>query len=151
MSAIMCTIEGVRTRASTQECLLTLSLPVEHAALLGRFLALVGTQIGVAFAVPGEKAEPDHIADTGKVIATELKGPYGQYIEALYKCGFFYNPKVKKVFESLGYTEFNNTIMHLIMRDEIGVNSLTWATPENIRSWADKYGILRELPLAFKE
>ena len=104
--------------------------------------------------MPGEKSEPDHIADAGKLIEPELKGPYGHYIEALYKCGFFFNPKVVKVFESLGYTEstfVGVATMQQIMRDAIGVSSLTWATPENIRSWADKYGILRELPLVFKE
>lgn len=44
------TVEGIRTRASTNEALLTLAVPLEQAALISAFLSRVGDQVGVAFA-----------------------------------------------------------------------------------------------------
>ena len=44
------TVEGVRTRASTSEALLTLAVPLEQASLISAFLSHIGEQVGVAFA-----------------------------------------------------------------------------------------------------
>lgn len=46
----MMTVEGVRTRASTSEALLTLAVPLEQAVLISAFLSRIGDQVGVAFA-----------------------------------------------------------------------------------------------------
>lgn len=46
------TIESVRTRAGTGEVLLTLSVPLESAALISGFLPKIGEQVAVAFADP---------------------------------------------------------------------------------------------------
>src|SRR5436853_1270295 len=50
VAALMMTVEGVRTRASTSEALLTLAVPLEQAAVLSAFLSRIGDQVGVAFA-----------------------------------------------------------------------------------------------------
>lgn len=95
--AIIATIDALRSRASTQETLLTLAVPVEHSAFISQFLGMIGQQIGVAFADlrkkqdGGEKSESinNHIPEAGEMVEDN-----GHYIAALYKSGFWYNQKV---------------------------------------------------------
>jgi hypothetical protein len=49
-NAIVMTIEGVRTRASTNEALVTFAVPLEQAALVSGFMSKIGRQVGAAFA-----------------------------------------------------------------------------------------------------
>ncbi len=76
--AIICSIESVRTRATTQEALLTLAVPIEQGALIAGFMAKIGKQVGVAFADVTQK--PD----------------YGHEAAGLRKSGFFRIPQVWK-------------------------------------------------------
>jgi hypothetical protein len=62
-------VEGVRTRASTNEALLTLAVPLEQAALISAFLSRIGQQVGVAFA--DTKGEP--LVRGGKAINESWK------------------------------------------------------------------------------
>lgn len=78
MSAIICNIESVRTRASTQEALLTLAVPIEQGALIAGFMAKIGKQVGVAFA------------------DVEQSKDYGHEAAGLRKSGFFRIPQVWK-------------------------------------------------------
>jgi hypothetical protein len=48
--AIIMTIESVRTRASTNEALVTFAIPLEMAAHVSGFMNKVGRQVGCAFA-----------------------------------------------------------------------------------------------------
>lgn len=76
--AIICSIESVRTRATTQEALLTLAVPIEQGALIAGFMAKIGQQVGVAFA------------------NVEQRKDYGHEAAALRKSGFFRIPQVWK-------------------------------------------------------
>lgn len=90
--AIIMTIEGVRTRASTNEALLTLALPLEQAALVSGFLSRIGRQVGVAFADMGANlAEKNNHAGQS---APAGKHPYGEQAKALKLSGFFRSPEV---------------------------------------------------------
>lgn len=83
--AILASIDAVRTRASTQETLLVLAVPVEHSGKIAPFLAMVGQQIGVAFAVPGASTPDKPAVQTGET---------GHWAAALYRTGWFFNQKV---------------------------------------------------------
>lgn len=48
--AIIMTVESVRTRATTNEALVTFAVPLEQAALVSRFMSMIGKQVGAAFA-----------------------------------------------------------------------------------------------------
>ena len=48
--AIILTVDAVRTRASTNEALVTFAIPLEQAALISTFMGKVGKQVGAAFA-----------------------------------------------------------------------------------------------------
>lgn len=48
--AIVMTVESVRTRATTNEALVTFAVPLEQAALVARFMSMIGKQVGAAFA-----------------------------------------------------------------------------------------------------
>lgn len=89
--AIIATIESVRTRASTQEALLTLSVPLEQAALISGFISKIGKHVGVAFA---EVEQGEALAAAPKPPQEEK--PYGKLASELYRVGFFFNPKVLK-------------------------------------------------------
>ena len=53
--AIICTLDAVRTRQSTQEVVLQLAVPKEYAPLVSGLLAKTGQQFGVAFSEVGEE------------------------------------------------------------------------------------------------
>lgn len=95
--AVVMTIEGVRTRASTGEALVTFSVPLENAALVSGFMAKVGRQVGAAFA----DIDNDHGKNSGlgraaaKPAIKETK-PYGREARALKLSGFFRVPEVWK-------------------------------------------------------
>ena len=87
--AVIMTVEGVRTRASTNEALVTLSVPLEHASLVSGFMSLIGSQVAAAFT---------------KVEAIEAAPPpksqYGDAAKALKLSGFCRIPDVWKVLGS---------------------------------------------------
>ena len=85
--AIIVTVDSVRTRASTQEALLTLAIPLEKAALIAKFLGMIEKQVAVAFAEIGEEKQQDNVPKE----ETKL---FGKYATELYRLGWFYNPVV---------------------------------------------------------
>jgi len=91
--AIIVTIESVRTRASTQEALLTVAVPIEQGALISGFLAKVGKQVGVAFADVENLEVAPAPAPSDNWPGTDTK-PFGKEAAHLYRLGFFYNPDV---------------------------------------------------------
>lgn len=74
--AIWITVEGVRTRVSTGDTLVTFSIPMERSAEAATFLTMVGRQVAAAFS-------------TG-----ETKEDYGEQANRLFKSGFFMAPSV---------------------------------------------------------
>ena len=54
--AIIVTVDSVRSRASTQETLLTLAVPQEHAPMIAKFLGMIHQNVAVAFAEVGRQA-----------------------------------------------------------------------------------------------
>jgi hypothetical protein len=48
--AVILTVESVRTRASTNEALVTFSLPLENAGHVSEFMTMIGEQVAGAFA-----------------------------------------------------------------------------------------------------
>lgn len=98
--AIIATIDALRSRASTQETLLTLAVPVEHSAFISQFLGMIGQQVGVAFADLRKKRGVEEKRDpinSEKIDSSEHMPDAednGHYIAALYKSGFWFNPKV---------------------------------------------------------
>jgi hypothetical protein len=67
--SIVMVVESVRTRASTNEALVTFAVPLESADLVATFMGRIGKQVGVAFAdiEPEQKqAEPKKVHLFGK-------------------------------------------------------------------------------------
>lgn len=93
--AIIVTIDSVRSRASTQETLLTLAVPQEHAAKVAKFLGMIHKPVAVAFAEVEQGGQPK------KTDEKETK-PFGKYAAELYRLGWFFNPKV---LEAIGSDE----------------------------------------------
>src|SRR5712692_5343705 len=91
-NAIICTIDGVRTRASTQETLLILAVPMEYSAKISNFLGKVGQQVAVAFAEVGA-ARKERLID---LMDTRVNH-YGEEARVLKLSGFFRSPKVWQV------------------------------------------------------
>lgn len=85
--AIIVTVDSVRSRASTQETLLTLAVPQEHAPMIAKFLGMIHKHVAVAFAEVEDGKEPAKKHDK------DAK-PYGKEAAELYRTGFFFNPKV---------------------------------------------------------
>lgn len=82
--AIIVTVDSVRSRASTQETLLTLAVPQEHAAKVAKFLCMIHKPVAVAFAEVEQDGQPKKPDDK------ETK-PFGKYAADLYRLGWFYN------------------------------------------------------------
>ena len=80
--AILCYIDGIRTRAGG-DVVLTLSVDQTQAAKFQRFLPLVGSPIGVAFAEIGKEIQ-------------ERPRLYGQQAKILKLSSFFRTPEVWK-------------------------------------------------------
>jgi hypothetical protein len=76
--AVIVTVDAVRSRASTQEALLTLAVPQEYAALIATFLPRIGEQVAVAFSIVNQKP----------------LGQYGAQAALLRKSGFFRIPVI---------------------------------------------------------
>lgn len=93
--AVILTVDSVRTRASTNEALVTFAVPLEEAALVSSFMTRIGQQVGAAFAEVDQKLPP-------KAPETPKKRPYGMQAQALMLSGFFRAPEV---WEALGTDE----------------------------------------------
>lgn len=95
--AVIATIDAVRSRASTQETLLVLAVPVEFAAKVASFLPMIGQQVAVAFAA----------VDGGKVAQKRNQPQKRENLLAqdLMRAGYFRNPKLWDALdENLLYT-----------------------------------------------
>jgi hypothetical protein len=92
--AIIVTVDSVRSRASTQETLLTLAVPQEHAPMIAKFLGMIHQHVAVAFAEVEEGAPK-------KTDEKETK-PFGKFAAELYRIGWFFN---QKVLEAIGTDE----------------------------------------------
>lgn len=91
-NAMICTIERVASRGSTQETLLTLAVPQEHASKVAGFLTRIGDHVGVAFAEvtntprgPAASAPPAESQAGGRTIGLA---------EHLHRAGYFRNIKL---------------------------------------------------------
>ena len=93
--AIICSIDAIRTRASTQETLLVLAVPVEYSAKIAKFLTMVGQQVGVAFATIEDKTMITTSMHTTEQKAKEAK-PFGAKAALLHKNGTFMIPAILK-------------------------------------------------------
>lgn len=98
--AIFLTVEGVRTRASTNEALVTFAVPLEQANLVSQFMGLIGKQVAAAFAEIG--------ADTKPVRRTEES-----YASRLHRLSFFNNPKLWEALEREKLVSQNRHKAHL--------------------------------------
>lgn len=65
--AIIATIDAVRTRAHTQETLLVLAVPQEHAGKVAHFITKIGNQVAFAF------SEVDQPVTTYGLLAAKLR------------------------------------------------------------------------------
>lgn len=111
--AIILTVDAVRTRASTNEALVTFAIPLEQASLISTFMGKINKQVGAAFAdldtrgsgggddedtqassaeggTPAEPAPGGETSHRGRLEA----GPYGEHAKALRLSGFFRRPVV---------------------------------------------------------
>ncbi len=77
--AIIVIVDAVRTRASTNEALVTFAVPLENASAISTFMNRVGQQVAVAFA---------------DVTQTSKKHPYGAEAQKLKLSGFFRSPAI---------------------------------------------------------
>ena len=66
--AIICTLDNVRPRPSTQEILLHLAVPMEHAGLVSGFLTKLGQQFGVAFSEVGATKPPETYGEQARIL-----------------------------------------------------------------------------------
>ena len=95
VNAITCSIERLTTRGSTQEVLLTLAIPQEHAAKVAGFLTRIGEQIGVAFATINNSTPPGQAPATSETESKESPPSGGnQLARYLHTSGYFRNPKL---------------------------------------------------------
>lgn len=101
------TIEGVRTRVSTNEVLVTLAVPLEFAQVVSTLMAKVGCQIACAFADVDSASTPSagiHDVDRGQepedLVALKPSRLYGQQAKALKLSGFCLQPDVWKAIGS---------------------------------------------------
>lgn len=93
-AAIILTIEGVRTRASTNEALVTFAVPLEQAALVSGFMSKIGRQVGAAFAdVEQGTGAVVQVPVSAPVLARQVR-PFGAQAKALKLSGFFRCPLV---------------------------------------------------------
>ena len=150
-NAIIVSIDSIRSRASTQETLITLAVPVEHASKIAKFLSMIGQQVGVAFAEIGAAMPVADIVEDVKPVED-----YGHYIAALYKCGFWFNPKVLRALNvpmEVRLEDYNEiqAYTHAALSRIFGVNHLSDVSPAKIREWAESHGLLSALPAVFKE
>lgn len=94
--AIILTVESVRTRASTNEALVTFAVPLEHANLVSSFMSQVGQQVGAAFA----RIEPNGIKPSVPAPSSaKRKTPFGSEARDLKLSGFL---RVEAVWRALG-------------------------------------------------
>ncbi len=136
------TIEGVRTRVSTNEVLVTLAVPLEHAGLVSTIMAKVGCQVACAFA-DVERVEPQ---TRGPVPAP--KKQFGQEAKALKMSGFFTHPDVLRPLvgqdalarddvAQLGWDALKKTL---------GAESMADVDPHHVWQWARFFNVERYLP-----
>jgi hypothetical protein len=65
--AIVGVIDAVRTRASTNEAIVSIAVPLEHAALVSGLMTKVGHQVGVAFADLNDFDNPYKLKESHEV------------------------------------------------------------------------------------
>lgn len=92
MTAIILIVEGVRTRASTNEALITFAIPLEQAELVSGFMSKIGKQVGAAFADVEPSTEKNVTSDS----ATSPHA-FGHHAKSLKLSGFFRTPDIWKV------------------------------------------------------
>ena len=80
-AVIMC-IDGIRTRATTNEAVLSPAVPLEHADLISNLMGKIGRQVRVAMAL----------------VEDQTKGHFGQYARVLKLSGFCNHPKLYEIF-----------------------------------------------------
>ena len=87
--AIILTVESVRTRASTNEALITFALPLEQASNVSHFMGIIGSQVAAAFAEVGPTTQQ-------KAVEPEdpPEGMFGKEAQALRLSSFFRTPDV---------------------------------------------------------
>lgn len=85
--AIIVTVDSVRSRASTQETLLTLALPQEHAAKVAKFLCMIHQPVAVAFAEVEQDGHPKKPDD-------KQTKPFGKFATELHRLGWWFAPAV---------------------------------------------------------
>lgn len=103
--AIVMTVESVRTRASTNEALVTFAVPLENAALVSGFMGKIGIQVGCAFAdVEAQGRTLDTVrAKSRSVEQTDRYNRlYGDIASVLRRSGFC---RAEKVWRALGTDE----------------------------------------------
>lgn len=114
--AIIVTVDSVRSRASTQETLLTLAVPQEHAPMIAKFLGMIHQHVAVAFAEVDQNTEhkadkwtPEEIEKMSEsspqpfaINKIPAAKPYGKEAAELYRLGWFFN---QKVLEAIGTDE----------------------------------------------
>ncbi len=102
--AVIMSIDAVRTRNTTQEALVTLAVPLEHADLISGLMSKIGKQVGVAMVEIGQAAKQ-----------------YGTYAKALKLSGFCSNPELhKKLGTDKDYLAWLKTQNCIFRRKDVG-------------------------------
>ena len=96
--AIVLTIESVRTRASTNEALITFAIPLEQAGHVSGFMNKIGCQVAAAFVDVNQHTRQ---ADVPRETKT-TDGSYGHQARELRLSGFF---RVPEVWRAIGSDE----------------------------------------------
>lgn len=137
--ALVAVVDKISSRATTGDMLLTLSIPLEKAALLAPFLNKIGKHIGVAFADLDGNHRP----------AQPKAHDYGEFARLLYSNGFFRSPRVhealglvgdqnhefvsKQIAAGLGYESIGDVPPSEFI-EWTKTNNLEWLVPAGMRS-----------------
>lgn len=97
-NAFIGVIDAVRTRASTNEAIVAIAVPLEHASLVAGLMSKVGHQVGVAFADVDSYGEP-MLPEKPLEVPNSAKN-FGAEAKALRLSSFFRTPAVWKAIGS---------------------------------------------------
>lgn len=86
--AVVMTIDAVRTRAGTNEAIVSLAIPLENAGMVAGLMGKIGRQVAVAMA---------DVNTAQKIEPAKPKHQYGFEARALRLSSFFNNPRVREV------------------------------------------------------
>ncbi len=146
-AALIAVVDKISSRLSTSEMLVTLAIPIEHAARLSPFLTRIGKHVGVAFAdLDGSEITA---LSTSKTEAPALprptsNHPYGGYAKSLFERGIFYSPRLRAVLQVSEHVSPDVVAKHLARKFE--KDSLGDVSPHQLMNWGREHGLRSLFP-----